>query len=147
MTNNVNTAPVFRLNGLYVKDISFENPRAPAVFLSQLQTAPKMAVNLDVGVRALQGTSYEVTVRVTAKAEEEGKTMFLVEVLYGGVFTINPDLAKETHEKVLFIDCANVIFPFARRVVSDLTSEGGFPPLVLEPINFEALYLQRQAAA
>jgi preprotein translocase subunit SecB len=102
-----------------------------------------MGVNSDVGMKKMQNTTYEVVLRITTKAEEDGKTLFLVEVQHGGVFTINPNIPEEYHSRILFVDCATVIFPYARRIVSDLTSEGGFPPLLLEPINFEAIYQQK----
>ena len=140
-----NIGPMFRLNGLFVKDISFENPRAPEIFINPVQNQPKMGVNIDVGMKKLQNGSYEVVLRITTKAEEENKTLFLVEVQYGGVFTVNPALPEEIHSRILFVDCASVIFPFARRIISDLTSEGGFPPLLLEPINFEAIYIQKMS--
>lgn len=137
----------FRLNGLFVKDISFENPRAPGIFLNPQHQPPKMNVSIDVAIKKLKDTSYEVSLRVTAKAEEEGKTMFLVEVLHAGVFSINPSIPEDVHARILFIDCAAVIFPYARRIISDLTAEGGFPPLLLEPINFEAIYRSKLGKA
>ncbi len=140
-------ASLFRLNGLYVKDISFENPRAPGIFLQPPAQQPKMGVNIDVGMKRIQGATYEVVLRITTKAQEEGVTLFLVEVQHGGVFTINPNIPEEHHARILFVDCASVIFPFARRVISDLTTEGGFPPFLLEPINFEAIYLQKTGRA
>ena len=145
--NQQEVGPVFRLNGLFVKDISFENPRAPEIFLQPPAQQPKMGVNIDVGMKRIQNTTYEVVLRITTKAEEEGKTLFLVEIQHGGIFTINPNIPEEYHSRILFVDCANVIFPFARRVISDLTSEGGFPPLLLEPINFEAIYQQKLGRA
>ena len=137
----------FRLNGLYVKDISFENPHAPAIFMQAAQNQSKMGVNIDVSIKHLEETSYEVALRVTTKAEENGKTIFLVEVLHGGIFTINPALPQESHHRILLVDCAATIYPFARRIISDLTTEGGFPPVLLEPINFEAMYFAKTGLA
>lgn len=143
----IHNSPSFRLNGLFVKDISFENPRAPGIFLQPMQNPPKMGVSIDVSIKNLKDTSYEVALRTTTKAEEAGKTVFLVEVVHAGIFTINPALPEESHARILFIDCAAVIFPFARRIISDLTSEGGFPPVLLEPINFEAIYRSKTGQA
>lgn len=148
MTEDLNPPlPDFRLNGLYVKDISFENPRAPEIFINPAKNPPKMGVSIDVAIKKIKDTSYEVVLRSTTKAVEEEKTIFLVEVVYAGIFTINPQLPEEAHARILFIDCASVIFPYSRRIISDLTQEGGFPPVYLEPLNFEAIYLQKVGKA
>jgi preprotein translocase subunit SecB len=144
---NQEIPPTFRVNGLFVKDISFENPRAPGIFLQPMKNPPKMGVSIDVAIRNLKETSYEVTLRITTKAEENNSTMFLVEVVHGGVFSINPAIPEEHHARILFIDCAAVIFPFARRIISDLTAEGGYPPVLLEPVNFEGIYRSKTGKA
>ncbi len=140
-------APKFKLSGLYVKDISFENPQAPGVFLTESAAKPGMGVGVDVNIGKLRDNAYEVALRVTAKADGEGKALFLVEVVYAGLFIINPELKAEEHDKILLVECASVIFPFARRLIADLVQEGGFPALLLEPINFEAIYNSRKAQA
>jgi len=140
---NTQRQAAFRLNGLYVKDISFENPLAPEIFITPAPNPPKMGVNIDVAIKRIKETSYEVVLRSTTKAVENNKTIFLVEVVYAGIFTINPALPEDTHARILFIDCASVLFPYARRIISDLTQEGGFPPVYLEPLNFEAIYQQK----
>jgi len=134
---NTQRQPAFRLNGLYVKDIS------PEIFINPAPNPPKMGVNIDVAIKRIKETSYEVVLRSTTKAVEDNKTIFLVEVVYAGIFTINPALPEDGHARILFIDCASVLFPYARRVISDLTQEGGFPPVYLEPLNFEAIYQQK----
>jgi protein-export chaperone SecB len=110
-----------------------------------MKNPPKMGVSIDVAIKKLKDTSYEVTLRVGTKAAEDGKTIFLVEVLHGGIFTLNPAIPEENHTKILFVECAAVIFPYTRRIISDLTSEGGFPPVQLEPMNFEGIYQQKLA--
>ena len=145
--SQLDAGPLFRLNGLFIKDISFESPRAPGIFINPSSSQPKMGVNIDVGMQKLQNTTYEVVIKINARADEEDKALFLIEIQHGGVFSINPNLPEELHSRILFVDCANVIFPFARRVVSDLTAEGGFPPLLLEPINFEAIFQQKLGQA
>ena len=141
-------APKFRLGGLYVKDISFENPGAPAIFSEQSQR-PEMNIGIDVNVQKLKESAYEVALKVTARADEKekGKPVFLIEVVYGGVFIINPKIAADEHDQILLVDCAQVIFPFARRLVADLVQEGNFPALLLEPINFAAIYQQKRGKA
>lgn len=139
--------PNFRLNGLYVKDISFENPLAPGIFIQPVEK-PAMNVNVDVNILKIQESIYEVGLKITARADDQnGKAMFLVELVYAGVFSINPSLNAKEHDKILLVDCASFLFPFARRMVADLVQEGGFPPLLLEPINFEAVFSSRQKAA
>lgn len=139
--------PDFRLSGLYVKDISFENPLAPGIFMKQIDK-PQMNVGVDVNLIKLNESAYEVALKVSARAEEQaGKPVFLVEVVYAGLFTINPELSAENHDKILLVDCAATIFPFARRLIADLVQEGGFPQLLLEPINFEAVYKSKRAKA
>lgn len=142
----VQNAPKFRLSGFYVKDISFENPLAPAVFMQQIDK-PDMKVGIDVNLTRLKDTAYEVSLRINARAEGEGKAVFHIEMVYAGLFVLNPEIPAEEHDRILLIDCASVIFPFARRVVADLVQEGGFPPLLLEPINFEAVYQSKRAQA
>jgi preprotein translocase subunit SecB len=142
----VNNAAKFRLGGLYVKDISFENPLAPAIF-TRAAERPEMSVGIDVNLKKLKDKTYEVSLKITARADEKGKAVFLVELVYGGLFVINPALPLEEHDKILLVDCAQVIFPFARRLVADLVQEGNFPALLLEPINFEAIYQQKRGKA
>jgi len=140
-------APKYRLNGLYVKDISFENPLAPGIFIQAVEK-PAMNVNVDVNILKIQEGVYETSLKITARADDQnGKAVFLVELVYAGVFSINPALNASEHDKVLLVDCASFIFPFARRMIADLVREGGFPPLLLEPINFEAVFASRQQAA
>ena len=140
-------APKYRLSGIYVKDISFENPFAPGIFLERMEK-PAMNVNVDVNILKLQENVYEVGLTVSARAEGgENKTVFLVELVYAGIFSLNPALTPAEHDKTLLVDCAAYLFPFARRLIADLVQEGGFPPLLLEPVNFEAVYLARQQKA
>jgi len=137
-------APKYRMNGLYVKDISFENPLAPGIFIKQIEK-PGMSVNVDVNILKLQESTYEVSLKITARADApDSKAVFLIELVYAGIFSLSPTLSQAEHDKILLVDCASYIFPFARRLIADLVQEGGFPPLLLEPINFEAVYIARQ---
>jgi preprotein translocase subunit SecB len=144
--SDTKSMPAFKLNGLYVKDLSFENPGAPGVFL-QPTGKPRINVSVDVFVNNLKDTAYEVALKASAKATaEDGKGMFIVEVVYAGLFVLNPELPREAYEKILFVDCAQVVFPFVRRLIVDLSTEGGFPPVLLEPINLEAIFNAKKQA-
>lgn len=136
------TAPQVQINAQYVKDLSFENPNAPQSLMTQAQS-PQIQVSVDVGAHPLGENRFEVELRITANADRGEDRMFLVEVLYGGVFTlvnVDPDDVKP----VCLVECPRLIFPFARRVVADATRDGGFPPLLLEPIDFGAMYLNSE---
>ena len=133
-------APKFKLNGLYVKDISFENPGAPDIFFNQ-GGKPNIDIKIDLGLSKFANGNYEVVLKMGIKAAiENNKTLFLIEILHAGLFALNPEIPVESHERILLTECATIIFPFARRIVADLVQEGGFPPLLLEPINFETIY-------
>lgn len=132
-------APQVQINAQYVKDLSFENPNAPQSLMTQAQS-PQIQVSVDVGAQALGEDRYEVELRITANAERGEVKMFVVEVLYGGVFTL-VNVEADDVKPVCLIECPRLLFPFARRVVADATRDGGFPPLLLEPIDFGAMYL------
>lgn len=136
-------APVFSIEKLYVKDLSVEVPNAPEIFLER--EAPEVDIQLRSEGTGLGDGLFEVvlTVTVTAKVAED-KTVFLVEAGQGGIFRIL-NVPNENMEPLLAIACPNVLFPYAREVVSDAVSRAGFAPVVLQPVNFEALYMARQA--
>ncbi len=140
---NEAAAPAVAISGQYIKDLSFENPNAPASLASQKE-APKIEVSLNIEAKGLQENMYEVALKVTAKASSENNTLFVAELSYAGLFTLN-NVTDEQKELVLLIHCPTILFPFARRVLSDATRDGGFQPLMLEPIDFAALYQQRKA--
>ncbi|MCH2037665.1 MAG: protein-export chaperone SecB [Rickettsiales bacterium] len=132
-----------QVRGQYIKDLSFESPSAPASLVPK-STAPKIDVNIDLNASALRDDDYEVAIRIETKAVCEDETLFLAELTYGGVFTLHniPDNEKEG---ILMIYCPGLLFPYARRVISDTTRDGGFPPLLLDPIDFATLYQKRKA--
>jgi preprotein translocase subunit SecB len=139
----------YRPQGFYLKDLSFESPKAPAIFVNSASLKPSMDLSVDVGVQQLEGPNFEVSLRTTAQARVGTDVIFLVELHYAGVFSINPELEKAEIERILLVDCAKDVFPFARRIIADATREGGFAPLVLDPVDFEMVYQKRkqQAAA
>ncbi len=127
----------------YVKDLSFENPNAPESLLSG-QELPRIEVNVDVNARAAQDSRFEVSLRVTASAKQDDATIFLVEVIYAGLFVLQ-NIPQDQIQAVCLIECPRLLFPYARRVVSDLTRDGGFPPLLLDPIDFAELFRHHMA--
>ncbi len=135
-----NEQPVFGIEKLYVKDLSVEVPSAPEIFLER--EAPQIQIQLNTGGRLVGEHIYEVVLTVTVTAKIGEKTVFLVEVGQGGVFRIQ-NVPQEQLEPLIAVACPNILFPYAREVVSDAVSRAGFQPIVLQPVNFEAMYMQR----
>ncbi|MCU5784416.1 protein-transport protein SecB [Alcanivorax balearicus MACL04] len=135
---------VFQLQRVYLKDASFECPGAPEIFLQEWK--PKVNVQLNNNARRLGDSNeyeVEVTVTVTAKDEGEEKTFYLVEVKQAGIFTL-VGIEDEERNQLLGAYCPNLLFPYVREVVSDLVSKASFPQMVLQPLNFDALYQQQR---
>lgn len=137
--------PVFQIEKMYVKDLSIEVPNAPEIFLER--EAPQVDVEMSTQARQVEEGIYEVLLNVSVSSRiGEDKTQFLVEVAQGGVFQIR-NIPADDMEPVLMIGCANILVPFAREVVADATTRAGFQPVLLAPVNFEAIYAsQRQSA-
>jgi preprotein translocase subunit SecB len=132
-----NSEPLFTIEKLYVKDLSLEVPGAPQIFRER--EAPQVEVSMNNAGKLVEEGHYEVVINITITAKIQEKTVFLVETTYGGVFQIRnvPDTEIET---VLGVTCPNILFPYLREVVSETVSRAGFPPVVLHPMNFEAIY-------
>jgi preprotein translocase subunit SecB len=126
----------------YVKDLSFENPTAPAVY--QWQGQPQIDVQFNIGSATVGQEMHEVSLRIEVTARAAEGTAFKVDLLYAGLFAIR-NLAEEQLQPFLLAEAPRILFPFARRVVADAVRDGGFPPLLLDPIDFATLYMQRQA--
>jgi preprotein translocase subunit SecB len=137
--------PGFMVRGQYIKDLSFENPNAPQSLVAGTGK-PTIEVGIDLKAQRLQDDVYEMTLHITAKASADNGTLFLVELAYGGIFEVS-NVPEDRLEPLIMIECPIVLFPFARRVIADVTRDGGFPPLMLDPIDFGALYLQNRARA
>lgn len=135
-------AQSFLVKGQYIKDLSFENPHAPHSLVAP-DLKPAIDVNVDLKAQKLQDDLYEMTLHIASRAIVENNTLFLVDLAYAGIFQLN-NIPADRIEPLLLIDCPFVLFPFARRVISDITRDGGFPPLMLDPIDFHALYLQNR---
>jgi len=132
--------PRFLIKGQYVKDLSFENPHAPHSLIA-MEEKPRIDVSVELRVQRFNEQHFEVTLHLAARALGKDSTLFLLELDYAGIIQI-VNIPEDKMEMILHIDCAFVLFPFARRVISDVTRDGGFPPLMLEPIDFHALFLQ-----
>lgn len=126
------------MNAQYVKDLSFENPNAPASLLPSNEQ-PQLDVNIDVQTRTGPEDSYEVTLHIKADAKIGGKQAFLIELAYAGVATLK-NIPQEALQPVLLIEIPRLLFPFARNILADVTRDGGFAPLLLNPIDFADLY-------
>jgi preprotein translocase subunit SecB len=137
-------APRFALRGQYVKDLSLENPHAPQSLLNMKQQ-PKVDLNIDVAAQKIQDNMYELSMQFNVRTSGE-RTLFIVDLTYAGIFAME-NIPEDKIEPVLMIDCAFMLFPFARRVISDVTRDGGFPPLLLEPVDFYRLYQERHSEA
>jgi preprotein translocase subunit SecB len=134
----------FNIRKIYVKDLSFETPHSPAVFSSEWK--PDADVNLRTAVLALDPGDYEVTLSITATVKVGERTAFLAEVSQSGIFHI-VGLTQAELEPVVGAYCPAILYPYAREVVSDLVMRGGFPPFVLSPVNFDALYEHQRVKA
>jgi preprotein translocase subunit SecB len=132
--------PVFTIEKVYVKDLSLELPHAPQVFLEA--QAPQVDVQIGSTANPVQEGLYECVLTLTVTAKMGEKTYFLVEVAQAGIFQIR-NVPQSDLDPILGIACPNILFPYGREVVADLISRGGFPPVHLAPINFEAVYAQR----
>ena len=138
-----NTQPIFNIEKLYVKDMSLEVPNAPAIFLEREN--PQIDLQLNTQAAPVEDGVFEVvvTVTVTAKLQEKDKVLFLIEAKQAGIFQIR-NLPAEEMETVLAVVCPNILYPYLREVVSDIAVRAGFAPVLLNPINFEAIYLQQK---
>jgi preprotein translocase subunit SecB len=131
------------LEKIYLKDVSFETPNSPQVFTKEWQ--PEVNIDLSSDGQAMGENHYENVLTITVTAKNDGEVAFLAEVHQAGVFQIN-GFTEEQLETVLGIFCPTTLFPYAREALSDLITRGGFPQLLLNPVNFEALYAQNQQA-
>lgn len=137
-------APGLVVNAQYLKDLSFENPRAPHV-LANLQQPPGVQVNVDVQAERLGEDVFEVALRIRGEAAKDDETIFMVECVFAGVFTVTGAPA-DALRPILLIEAPRLLFPFARAIVADATRDGGFPPLLVNPVDFVDLYRRRLAA-
>ncbi len=135
--------PQLNVLAQYTKDLSFENPNAPAS-LGQQQQQPAINIQINVGANALADNDFEVVLSIEGKAETAGTVMFSFELAYAGVFRIQ-NVPKENLHPLVMIECPRLLFPFAREIIATSVRDGGFPPLMLDPVDFVSLYRQNMA--
>lgn len=128
--------------GQYVKDLSFENPGAPAGLTSR----PQIDLGVDLQARRLDAERFEVELKLRVSGKQEDKSLFLLELAYAGLFMVQ-NASEEILQQILLIDGPHLLFPFARRIVADAIRDGGMPPLMIEPIDFASLYRARMGEA
>jgi preprotein translocase subunit SecB len=136
-------APTLNILAQYTKDLSFENPGAPTSLRGR-DKAPAMNINVNVNTNPMTDNQYDVTLTLTAKAAYDKDVLFNVELVYGGVFRVE-GFPQEHMLPILFIECPRILFPFARQIIAEATRNGGFPPLLIDPIDFTAMFNQRVA--
>jgi preprotein translocase subunit SecB len=132
--------PSFQIEKIYVKDLSLEIPGAPQVFVEQSQ--PQLEVQIGTSASQFADAYFEVTVTATVTAKTGEKTLFLAEAVQAGIFSVR-NVPREEMDPLLAVACPTIIFPYLRETISDLIIRGGFPPVLLTPVSFEALYMQR----
>jgi preprotein translocase subunit SecB len=137
-----NLQPNMQIVGQYIKDLSFENPGAPAGFTG----SPGMDMGVDLKVRPMGTDHYEVVFHIRIKASAEDRTLFILELAYGALVKLI-NMPEDAVQRVLLIQAPHLMFPFARRIIADAVRDGGMPPLIIEPIDFVALYQTKMAQA
>jgi len=135
--------PSISVAAQYIKDLSFENPHI-LKSLTENKGAPQININVQVQANGIAENMFEVSLLIEAKATHDQETAFLIELTYAGIFTLS-GASDEILKAHLLIECPQLLFPFARNIIADITREGGMPPLLLNPINFADLYYQQNA--
>jgi preprotein translocase subunit SecB len=134
--------PGFRILAQYVRDLSFENPKAPDSL--RIETKPAIDLGVEMNAQGRKDGLFEVELRLTVRASTDAMTVFNVELLYGGLFALH-GVPEQDIEPMLLIECPRYLFPFAREIIARATSDGGFyPPFMLDPIDFAGIYMSRQ---
>lgn len=141
--NGNGKAPSLNVLAQYIKDLSFENPSAPNSLRGR-DRAPGINVNVNVNANPLSETEFDVNLTLSAKALHDKDVVFNVELVYGGVFRVD-GFPQEHILPILFIECPRLLFPFARQIIAEATRNGGFPPLLLDPIDFAQMFQQKIA--
>ncbi len=131
------TAATFTINAQYVKDLSFENPNIPG--LLTLEAEPSVEMNIDVKGSNLDNDFYEVVLTLSCKGSSGETTLFVAELSYAGLISLN-DVPEEQIQRILFVECPILMFPFARNIIADATRDGGYPPILMQPVDFQAIF-------
>lgn len=142
MSDTQQVQPPLIINGQYIKDLSFEGPNSPGIFQELQKSQPEMNIDVNIAHAAVDNpdntNTHEVVLEFSAEMKVGGKVGFICELKYAGVFTLN--VPEEHQQAFLLIECPRILFPFARQIISDATQQGGFVPLLLQPIDFAAMY-------
>ena len=131
------TAATFTINAQYVKDLSFENPNIPG--LLTLEAEPSVEMNIDVKGSNLDNDFYEVVLTLSCKGTSGETTLFVAELSYASLISLN-DVPEEQIQRILFVECPILMFPFARNIIADATRDGGYPPILMQPVDFQAIF-------
>ncbi|MBH67213.1 MAG: protein-export chaperone SecB [Rhodospirillaceae bacterium] len=135
------TGPGVQVNAQYIKDLSFENPNTPGTIT--VEEEPNIEVNIDVKGSKLDDAVYEVVLTLSAIGQSADTKLFIAELSYAGIFALS-NIKEEDVQPTLLISCPTLLFPFARNIIADVTRDGGFPPLLMQPVDFHQLYVQSQ---
>lgn len=138
--NGADTAPSIGILSQYVKDLSFENPTSPAIY--QNQTPPRVDVQFNIGANQVGDDIHEVVLKIDVRSDAGDQVAFVVELAYAGLFVLH-NIPEDQVQPFLLGEAPRILFPFARRILADAVRDGGFAPLMLEPIDFNALYFQQ----
>ena len=130
-------AATFTINAQYVKDLSFENPNIPG--LLTLKAEPSVEMNIDVKGSNLDNDFYEVVLTLSCKGSSGETTLFVAELSYASLISLN-DVPEEQIQRILFVECPILMFPFARNIIADATRDGGYPPILMQPVDFQAIF-------
>ena len=136
------SAPQLNVVAQYIKDLSFENPRAPQSMTAGQQ--PQITIQINVNAKPLQGNDVEIELKLDGKAESSGNMMFSFDLVYAGVFRLQ-NVPQEALNPIMLIECPRLLFPFAREIIASTVRNGGFPPLLLDPVDFVGLYRKKLA--
>ncbi|ENN84313.1 protein-export protein Sec B [Rhizobium freirei PRF 81] len=142
-SGNGAASPSLSILAQYTKDLSFENPGAPRS-LQARENAPDININVNVNANPLSDEDFDVVLTLNAEAKDGERVLFHTELVYGGVFRVT-GFPQEHMLPLLFIECPRLLFPFARQIIADVTRNGGFPPLMIDPIDFAQMFTQRMA--
>ncbi|MDC0073538.1 protein-export chaperone SecB [Alphaproteobacteria bacterium] len=139
MTNNENNSNEieFGVISQYLKDASFENPQAPSIFNKNLK--PKIDIGFDIKAKNLSENQHEVSLQIKVQSEQDSKMVFLLDITYAGLFKVSNNFESKK-EYITLVECPKFLFPYARQIVSEMIKDGGYPPLMIDPVDFDRLY-------
>lgn len=145
MTKDNVSLPIM-MRAQYVRDLSFENPNPLAAFASEEDAQPNISVGIQAKAQNLGDRNFEIVLDINIEAKREKDTIFIVELSYGGIASVASEVPEEHLNPIVMIQIPHLLFPFARNIIADITRDGGYPPLLLAPVDFASLYEQQQKA-